>query len=66
METIIAVKAIIDQVAPATANLETPDPECDLDYVPNEPRRMNIDNILSNSLGFGGTNASLIISRYRD
>ncbi|MCP4604758.1 MAG: beta-ketoacyl-ACP synthase II [Proteobacteria bacterium] len=64
VEAIASVKAIVEQVAPPTTNLDTPDPECDLDYVPNEPRPMSIDNIISNSLGFGGTNATLCFSRF--
>ena len=58
-EAVFAILAIRDQVAPPTINLETPDPECDLDYVPNEARAMQIDLALSNSFGFGGTNATL-------
>ena len=45
-------------------NYETPDPECDLDYVPNEARRLEFDYALSNSFGFGGTNAALLFRRY--
>jgi 3-oxoacyl-[acyl-carrier-protein] synthase II len=55
--------AIRDQVAPPTINLENPDPECDLDYVPNTARSMRIDIALSNSFGFGGTNGTLIFRR---
>jgi 3-oxoacyl-[acyl-carrier-protein] synthase II len=55
--------AIRDQIAPPTINYETPDPECDLDYVPNKARAMRLQYALSNSFGFGGTNASLIFSR---
>jgi 3-oxoacyl-[acyl-carrier-protein] synthase II len=66
VESIAAVKAIEKQVAPPTTNLFEPDPECDLDNVPNEARQMKIDNVLSNSLGFGGTNATLIFSRFTE
>ena len=54
-----------DQVMPPTINYENPDPECDLDYVPNVKREAKIDKVLSNSFGFGGTNASLVFSGYR-
>jgi 3-oxoacyl-[acyl-carrier-protein] synthase II len=63
VEAIFSILAIRDQVAPPTINLMTPDPECDLDYVPNEARRMRIDTVLSNSFGFGGTNATLAFRR---
>ncbi len=63
VEAIFSVLAIRDQVAPPTINLTTPDPECDLDYVPNKARDMKIEIALSNSFGFGGTNATLIMSR---
>ncbi len=66
VEAVASAKAIREQVAPPTANLNNPDPECDLDYVPNEPREMKIDNVVSNSLGFGGTNATLCFSRFKD
>ena len=62
-EAIFSVLAIRDQVAPPTINYRTPDPECDLDYVPNEARQMRIDYALSNSFGFGGTNGTLIFKR---
>jgi 3-oxoacyl-[acyl-carrier-protein] synthase II len=64
VEAIFCVLAIRDGVAPPTINYRTPDPECDLDYVPNTARRMKIDVSLSNSFGFGGTNGSLIFSRF--
>ncbi len=64
IEAIYCIKAIEDQILPPTINYETPDPECDLDYVPNEARRAKVDVCLSNSFGFGGTNASVIIRRY--
>ena len=62
-EAVFAILAIRDHVAPPTINLERPDPECDLDYVPNEARPMQIDLALSNSFGFGGTNATLAFRR---
>lgn len=63
VEFVIAALALRDQVAPPTINLEEQDPECDLDYVPNEARPMGIRNVLSNSFGFGGHNACLVIGR---
>ena len=63
IEAIFTVLAIRDQVAPPTINMMTPDPECDLDYVPNEARDMKIDVALSNSFGFGGTNGSLVFTK---
>lgn len=64
VELVATVLAIRDQVAPPTINLNTPDPECDLDYVPNTPRAMKIDVAMSNSFGFGGHNASLLVRRF--
>jgi 3-oxoacyl-[acyl-carrier-protein] synthase II len=66
VEAGISVLAIRDQVAPPTINYETPDPDCDLDYVPNQARPMKIEVALSNSFGFGGTNGCLIFKRYRE
>src|SRR6202035_2247820 len=63
-EAIFSILAIRDNVAPPTINYHTPDPECDLDYVPNTARQMNIDVALSNSFGFGGTNGTLIFRRF--
>ena len=60
VEALFSILAIRDQVSPPTINLRTPDPQCDLDYVPNEKRRMPIRVALSNSFGFGGTNGTLI------
>jgi 3-oxoacyl-[acyl-carrier-protein] synthase II len=62
-EAIFTLLAMRDQVAPPTINYDTPDPECDLDYVPNTAREMRIDIALSNSFGFGGTNGTLIFRR---
>src|SRR5690349_21206212 len=64
LEAGITVLAIRDQIAPPTINYETPDPNCDLDYVPNTARPMKIEYALSNSFGFGGTNGSLIFKRF--
>ena len=66
IEAGITVLAIIDQIAPPTMNYETPDPRCDLDYVPNQARPMKIEYALSNSFGFGGTNGCLIFKRYSE
>jgi 3-oxoacyl-[acyl-carrier-protein] synthase II len=66
IEAGIVALAIRDQVAPPTINYETPDPDCDLDYVPNHARPMKIEYALSNSFGFGGTNGCLIFRRYRE
>ncbi len=63
IEAIFAVLSIRDQVAPPTINLDTPDPECDLNYVPHTAQEMKIDVAISNSFGFGGTNGTLIFSR---
>ena len=60
IEAIFSILALRDQVAPPTINYQTPDPECDLDYVPNEARQVPLKAVLSNSFGFGGTNGSLI------
>lgn len=64
VEAVLSVKAIQDGIIPATINYETPDPECDLDYVPNEARKQAVDVVMSNSFGFGGHNASLIFKKY--
>ena len=64
-EAIFSILAIRDNVAPPTTNYHTPDPDCDLDYVPNTARKVAIDAALSNSFGFGGTNGSLIFRRFK-
>ena len=63
VEAVFTALAIRDQVSPPTINLRTPDPACDLDYVPNQARRMPIRAALSNSFGFGGTNGTLVFAR---
>jgi 3-oxoacyl-[acyl-carrier-protein] synthase II len=64
LEAGISVLALRDQVLPPTVNQETPDPECDLDYIPNHKREAAIEHALSNSFGFGGTNAALLFKRW--
>ncbi len=63
VEAVFSILAIRDQLSPPTINLRTPDPQCDLDYVPNEARKMSIRVALSNSFGFGGTNGTLVFAR---
>ncbi len=64
VEAIVAVKTIMEGKIPPTINLETPDPECDLDYVPNEAREADVNTALSNSFGFGGTNGCLLFRKF--
>lgn len=64
LESAITALAIINRILPPTINYEVPDPECDLDYVPNKARPMDLVHAMSNSFGFGGTNATLIFSRH--
>ena len=66
LEAGFAVLTLRDQIIPPTINYETPDPECDLDYVPNHARPSELEYVLSNSFGFGGTNASLLFKRYAE
>ena len=66
LEAGFAVLTLRDQIIPPTINYETPDPECDLDYVPNHARPSHLEYVLSNSFGFGGTNASLLFKRYTE
>jgi len=65
VEFLACCLAIRDQVVPPTINYENPDPECDLDYVPNIARKAQVDTCMSNSLGFGGHNASLIVKKFK-
>ena len=64
LEAGISVLALRDQMLPPTVNQETPDPECDLDYIPNHMRKAPVEHALSNSFGFGGTNAALLFKRW--
>jgi len=66
IEGVFSVLAIHRKVLPPTINYVNPDPDCDLDYVPNEPREAVVDYVLSNSFGFGGTNAALLFKRYEE
>jgi 3-oxoacyl-[acyl-carrier-protein] synthase II len=66
LEAGITVLALRDQMLPPTINLDNPDPDCDLDYVPNQARQAEVEYALSNSFGFGGTNAALLLKQYRD
>ncbi|MFV2046968.1 beta-ketoacyl-ACP synthase II [Metabacillus litoralis] len=65
VEAIFSILAIKEGILPPTINLQTPDPDCDLDYVPNEARKQEINTALSNSLGFGGHNATIIFKKYQ-
>jgi 3-oxoacyl-[acyl-carrier-protein] synthase II len=66
LEAGITVLALRDQILPPTANLDNPDPECDLDYVPNHPRKAALEYAMSNSFGFGGTNGALLFRRWAE
>ncbi len=66
LEAGITVLALRDQILPPTANLDNPDPECDLDYVPNHPRKADLEYAMSNSFGFGGTNGALLFRRWTE
>lgn len=64
VESVISILSIKDDIIPPTINLDTPDPECDLDYVPKQARRTTVNYALSNSFGFGGTNACLLFRKF--
>jgi 3-oxoacyl-[acyl-carrier-protein] synthase II len=64
IEAAAAVGALLDDILPPTINLDNPDPDCDLDYVPNVARRTRVNAVLSNGFGFGGHNSCLVIQRY--
>ncbi len=65
VESVFCIKALLQQIAPPTINLDNPDPACDLDYVPHEPRNMRIRCAMKNSFGFGGHNACLVFREFR-
>ncbi len=64
IELILSIKAMLNSVVPPTINLETPDPDCDLDYTPNQPKERELNYAMSNSFGFGGHNASMIVKKF--
>jgi len=64
VEAVFCIKAIREEIIPPTINYQTPDPNCDLDYVPNQARKVSPKHVMSNSFGFGGHNATLVISRF--
>ena len=66
LETAVTALAVFRDIVPPTINYEVPDPECDLDYVPRQARRMTVRYALNNSFGFGGTNASLLLRKYEE
>ncbi len=66
IEAVISIKSLVENQLMPTINYENPDPDCDLDYIPNEPRNAEVEYVLSNSFGFGGTNACLIFKRYTE
>ena len=64
VEMAICAKAIQTDIVPPTINLQTPDPECDLDYVPHKARERKVTGIINNSFGFGGHNASIVAKKF--
>jgi 3-oxoacyl-(acyl-carrier-protein) synthase len=63
-ESVVCIKSIMHGIVPPTINYTTPDPDCDLDYVPNEAREVDVRLALNNNLGFGGHNASVLFAKY--
>ena len=66
IEAVFSILSMVENKLPPTINYQVPDPDCDLDYIPNEPRDAQVEYVLSNSFGFGGTNASLVFKRYEE
>lgn len=66
LEAVFVALTIDRQIMPPTINLDNPDPDCDLDYIPHKPRRKEVRYALSNSFGFGGTNGALLFKRFED
>ena len=66
VEAIFSILAIREGIIPPTINYHTPDPVCDLDYVPNQPRKAELTHVMSNSFGFGGHNATIVVGRFSE
>jgi len=66
IELVITIQSLLEHVVPPTINLQTPDPDCDLDYTPNEPRERSVNVAMSNSFGFGGHNACVVVGQLRN
>jgi len=66
LEAIFSVLSIRDGIVPPTANYEVKDPDCDLDYVPNQARKQDVRTVLSNSFGFGGMNTALVLTQWTE
>lgn len=66
LEAVVVAKSILHNVVPPTMNLDTPDPDCDLDYVPNQKREMTVTGAMSTNLGFGGHNAAILFKKYEE
>jgi len=66
VEAVVCVLSLRDNMVPPTINLDNPDPQCDLDYVPHKARKMELNCVMSNSFGFGGTNACLVFKRFKE
>ncbi len=66
VEAVVCVLCMRDNIVPPTINLDNPEPQCDLDYVPHKARKMDVNCVMSNSFGFGGTNACLVFKRLKE
>ena len=66
IELVVTIQSLLENVVPPTINLHTPDPDCDLDYTPNQPRERRVQVAMSNSFGFGGHNASIVVGHLRN
>lgn len=64
LELVLSIKGMATSIVPPTINLRNPDPDCDLDFTPNDPKERKLDRVMSNSFGFGGHNASIVVGRY--